>query len=262
VFTLLVQVVEPDADRDARGNSLTTPPRQTGTRHPGTGIHVGSTTDYRSPRGPGRTVSQSDVTSATMDDSLTKSCGTPSWIRRAEITDHPRSFAARYGSRVPPEQIPPVLCGRPTHTAHTAHQRMTFSAACPPLCTSEMARRVGRSADCPVTRFFVRQDRANHQFWKPWKGTAHMATVTFVAFADDIDGSKAAETVSFALDGVAYEIDLNAKHATAIRKELAEFIAAARTAQAGRFCWPTSRAVCSSEMTQVRRPGAPGASLR
>jgi len=89
-----------------------------------------------------------------------------------------------------------------------------------------------------------------------------MATVTFVAFADDIDGSKAAETVSFALDGVAYEIDLNAKHATAIRKELAEFIAAARTAQAGRFCWPTSRAVCSSEMTQVRRPGAPGASLR
>ncbi len=56
-----------------------------------------------------------------------------------------------------------------------------------------------------------------------------MAQQTTVSHLDDIDGSKAAETISFALDGAHFEIDLSAKNAKALRKAFAEFIAAART---------------------------------
>jgi Lsr2 len=47
-------------------------------------------------------------------------------------------------------------------------------------------------------------------------------------FIDDIDGSEAEGTVRFALDGADYEIDLNAKHAAALRKALAKYIEVAR----------------------------------
>jgi len=47
---------------------------------------------------------------------------------------------------------------------------------------------------------------------------------------DDLDGGKAAETVTFGLDGTTYEIDLSSKNATAFRKSLARFIQAARPA--------------------------------
>jgi hypothetical protein len=45
---------------------------------------------------------------------------------------------------------------------------------------------------------------------------------------DDLDGGKAAETVSFALDGVSYEIDLSARNAKALRRAFGEFTTAAR----------------------------------
>jgi len=47
-------------------------------------------------------------------------------------------------------------------------------------------------------------------------------------FIDDIDGSEAEGTVRFALDGTDYEIDLNTKHADALRKALSRYIDAAR----------------------------------
>ena len=55
-----------------------------------------------------------------------------------------------------------------------------------------------------------------------------MAQVTNVKLLDDLDGTKAAETVSFGVDGVAYEIDLSLKNAKALRKALAEFVTAGR----------------------------------
>lgn len=55
-----------------------------------------------------------------------------------------------------------------------------------------------------------------------------MATVTMVSRVDDIDGSNEAESVSFALDGVEYEIDLNAAHAAQLRDALATYIAHGR----------------------------------
>ena len=65
-----------------------------------------------------------------------------------------------------------------------------------------------------------------------------MAQQVNVKFVDDLDGSVAAGTVSFALDGRAYEIDLSEGNAARLRESLASFVAAARksggSASAGR----------------------------
>ena len=55
-----------------------------------------------------------------------------------------------------------------------------------------------------------------------------MAQQVNVKFVDDLDGSDAAGTVSFALDGRAYEIDLSEDNAARLRDSLASFVAAAR----------------------------------
>ena len=55
-----------------------------------------------------------------------------------------------------------------------------------------------------------------------------MAQKIQTLFIDDIDGTDAEGTVRFALDGAEYEIDLNAKHAAALRKALARYIDAGR----------------------------------
>src|SRR4030088_2806619 len=55
-----------------------------------------------------------------------------------------------------------------------------------------------------------------------------MARKTIVTLVDDLDGSKASETVQFALDGVAYQIDLSSLNASKLRDELAEYVARAR----------------------------------
>jgi hypothetical protein len=49
---------------------------------------------------------------------------------------------------------------------------------------------------------------------------------------DDIDGSsKNIETVTFSLDGVAYEIDLGPKNAKALRDDFATWVGSARKAK-------------------------------
>jgi hypothetical protein len=55
-----------------------------------------------------------------------------------------------------------------------------------------------------------------------------MAQKVQVTLVDDLDESAATETVSFALDGTAYEIDLNAKNAAAMREALATYVGAGR----------------------------------
>ncbi len=60
-----------------------------------------------------------------------------------------------------------------------------------------------------------------------------MARTTIVQLTDDIDGSAAAETVRFAVDGRRYEIDLSTEHAKSLRDSLAQFVAAARRAGRG-----------------------------
>ena len=55
-----------------------------------------------------------------------------------------------------------------------------------------------------------------------------MAQQVNVKFVDDLDGSDAAGTVSFAIDGRAYEIDLSDDNAARLRDSLASFVAAGR----------------------------------
>ena len=45
---------------------------------------------------------------------------------------------------------------------------------------------------------------------------------------DDLDGGKAEETVSFAIDGIEYEIDLSRQNAVNLRKGLDEYVAKGR----------------------------------
>jgi hypothetical protein len=81
------------------------------------------------------------------------------------------------------------------------------------------------------------------------KGTWNMAQQTTVTLTDDIDGGKAAETVSFGLDGRIYEIDLSKKNATALRKALGEFTASARHVRAGK---PAAKAVRSTARVDAK----------
>ena len=52
-----------------------------------------------------------------------------------------------------------------------------------------------------------------------------MAQRVNVVLVDDLDGSEGAETVSFAVDGVSYEIDLNESNAARLRDDFAVWTA-------------------------------------
>ena len=57
-----------------------------------------------------------------------------------------------------------------------------------------------------------------------------MAQKVSIVLVDDIDGTDAEETVSFALDGRDYEIDLNSKNVAKLRDALAPYVGHARRA--------------------------------
>lgn len=63
-----------------------------------------------------------------------------------------------------------------------------------------------------------------------------MATETIVKLIDDLDGTVAAETITFGLDGRTYEIELSTKNANKLRNFLSAYMAAGR-----RTSTPTSR---------------------
>ncbi|GGM19270.1 Lsr2 family protein [Promicromonospora citrea] len=62
---------------------------------------------------------------------------------------------------------------------------------------------------------------------------------------DDIDGGAADETVNFGLDGVSYEIDLNAEHAAQLRDALASWVGHARKVKA-----PATRTATTSRRSR------------
>lgn len=86
-----------------------------------------------------------------------------------------------------------------------------------------------------------------------------MAQRTQTVLIDDVDGSAADETVSFAIDGSNYEIELSDKNAAKLRDVLATYIAHGRRAgrtpkPAGRPAATTARA--DREQTQAIREWA------
>lgn len=61
-----------------------------------------------------------------------------------------------------------------------------------------------------------------------------MAKQILTRLLDDLDGTEADETLTFALDGIAYEIDLTGSHALELRKYLERYIdAGTRTGRVG-----------------------------
>ena len=61
-----------------------------------------------------------------------------------------------------------------------------------------------------------------------------MAQKVNIVLVDDIDGNEADETVSFALDGTSYEIDLNSDNAAKLRDALSGYVGHARKVSGGR----------------------------
>jgi hypothetical protein len=55
-----------------------------------------------------------------------------------------------------------------------------------------------------------------------------VAQKTVVTLVDDLDGGEADETISFALDGTSYDIDLSSSNASQLRDALAPYVGSAR----------------------------------
>jgi|tagenome__1003787_1003787.scaffolds.fasta_scaffold20729333_1 hypothetical protein len=60
-----------------------------------------------------------------------------------------------------------------------------------------------------------------------------------VMLIDDLDGSEGAETITYAVDGQEYEIDLSEKNAERFRSTLKEFIDASRMVERPAVLSPT-----------------------
>lgn len=84
-----------------------------------------------------------------------------------------------------------------------------------------------------------------------------MAKMIKELLIDDIDGGEAHESVSFAIDGDTYEIDLRGENADALRKVLAPFITKARAVrhQTGRRArgTGTTRSISREKSGQIRK---------
>jgi hypothetical protein len=79
-----------------------------------------------------------------------------------------------------------------------------------------------------------------------------MAQTVIVQLTDDIDGGEADETVTFALNGRTYEIDLSTKNADRLREAFAPFIEKARKSgrgESGPKARPSEKAAGSTSKT-------------
>lgn len=80
-----------------------------------------------------------------------------------------------------------------------------------------------------------------------------MAQRVQIILEDDLDGGDASETVTFGLDGVTYEIDLNDKNAAALREALAGYVGAGRKVAGRRRSGSASSSRSSSgELSKIR----------
>jgi hypothetical protein len=68
-----------------------------------------------------------------------------------------------------------------------------------------------------------------------------MASIVQVTITDDLDGSPNAETVTFGLDGVSYEIDLTQKNREKLVRTMGPYLEAARKVGSARSRTGTTR---------------------
>ncbi|MFJ4106989.1 histone-like nucleoid-structuring protein Lsr2 [Oerskovia enterophila] len=83
-----------------------------------------------------------------------------------------------------------------------------------------------------------------------------MAQKVQVILVDDVDGGSADESVTFALDGVSYEIDLSSAHAEELREAFSKWVGHARKVTRGAARPATKKARSSaagpSRATEIR----------
>jgi len=79
-----------------------------------------------------------------------------------------------------------------------------------------------------------------------------MAQEVLTILVDDIDGTEAAETVTFALDGESYEIDLSEKNAKELRQNLGHWTERARTSGRPARIRKSLAAVGASRNAEIR----------
>lgn len=79
-----------------------------------------------------------------------------------------------------------------------------------------------------------------------------MAKRVQVMLVDDTDGSNADETVSFALDGVSYEIDLSSSNADKLRNGFAPWIGFATRSGGRKSTGRSARSGGRKDVTAVR----------
>jgi len=82
-----------------------------------------------------------------------------------------------------------------------------------------------------------------------------MAQRVQILLEDDLDGSEATETVNFALDGKAYEIDLSAANSAQLRDDLAKWIGHARPVRGRQRVAPSRPAAGRTDLNKVREWG-------
>ncbi|MET9295366.1 Lsr2 family protein [Streptomyces sp. NPDC003077] len=83
-----------------------------------------------------------------------------------------------------------------------------------------------------------------------------MAQKVQVLLVDDLDGGEADETVTFALDGKSYEIDLTTANAEKLRSALEDFVKAGRRtgrAAAGRGKARAASAGSGKDTAEIRK---------
>jgi hypothetical protein len=85
-----------------------------------------------------------------------------------------------------------------------------------------------------------------------------MAQKIQTLFIDDLDGSEAAGTVRFGLDGTEYEIDLSAAHSDELRKALEQYIRHGRRTGGTAKRTPRSRRATDTVDTAKIREWAKG----
>lgn len=79
-----------------------------------------------------------------------------------------------------------------------------------------------------------------------------MARKVIVQLVDDVDGGEASETVTFALDGIQYEIDLNEHNASELRSSLERWVSNARRVAGRRTQSGRGKAAGTSDAAKIR----------
>ena len=80
-----------------------------------------------------------------------------------------------------------------------------------------------------------------------------MAQKTQIIMTDDLDGSEATQTITFAFQGTSYEIDLNDEHAASIEESFAEWISNARKTTGSRSAGAPARSSAGRASSGTKR---------